>query len=135
MKKILLAIIMIASSVTFGAECVNEKGEDIYNQPEVFMAMIEKADSCYSAKSLAEACAYGSSLDIQTAGAAYGVCEAELTKTNPAKNLTDLLTGMNSLCNKKYENEDGTMYRSMNAFCRLSAVEWILGVASPVDGL
>jgi hypothetical protein len=133
MKKLLIAAVMIVGSLSFAAECVNEKGEDIYNQPDAFQALIEKADSCYSAKSLAEACAYGSSLDIQTAGAAYGVCATELAKENPSKKLTGLLSNMNQMCDKKYEKVDGTMYRSMNAFCRLSAVEWILGIASPAE--
>ncbi|MCC2679802.1 MAG: hypothetical protein K0R29_2378 [Pseudobdellovibrio sp.] len=133
MKMLLIALMMTAGSITFGAECVNEKGEDIYNQPEVFLALIEKADSCYSAQQLASACAYGSSLDVQTAGTAYGVCEAELAKQNPSKKLTALLANMKSLCNKKYEDAQGTMYRSMNSFCHLSAIDWVLGIASPVE--
>lgn len=131
MKKLLIAVTLLVGSVSFGAECVNEKGEDIFNQPEVFQAMIEKADSCYAAKNLAEACAYGSGLDVSTAGTAYGVCAAELQKNKPSKKLTDTLSSMNSMCNKKYANEDGSMYRSMNAFCQLSAVEWILNIATP----
>lgn len=124
---------LMTASLSFGAECVNEKGEDIYNQPEVFISLIEKAESCYAAQELASACAYGSSLDIQTAGAAYGVCEAELAKTNPSKELTDLLAGMKNKCNEKYADAQGTMYRSMNSFCHLSAIDWILGIASPLE--
>lgn len=131
MKKLLIALTLLVGSVSFGAECVNEKGEDIFNQPEVFQAMIEKADSCYAAKNLAEACAYGSGLDVSTAGAAYGVCATELQKNKPSKELTKTLSSMNTMCNKKYANEDGSMYRSMNAFCQLSAVEWILNIATP----
>lgn len=131
MKKFFVAVLMIASSTGFAAECVNQKGEDIYNQPDVFLALIEKAESCYAAKSLAEACAYGSSLDVQTAGTAYGVCDAELSKTSPSEKFLTILSSMNEMCNEKYQKLDGTMYRSMNAFCRLSAVEWILNLASP----
>ena len=130
MKKIILLLTLIGST-TFAVECVNSKGEDIFNQPEAFQDLIEKAESCYAAKSLAEACAYGSSLDVSTAGLAYGVCEAELQKNSPAENLTSLLSTMNGICDKKYENEQGTMYRSFNAFCRLSAIEWILNIATP----
>lgn len=125
--------IIFAGSLSFAAECVNERGEDLYNQPEAFLALIEKADSCYSAKSLADACAYGSSLDVQTAGAAYSVCAAELAKEKPTKSLNTLLSNMKTLCNKKYEKAQGTMYRSMNSYCHLSAIEWVLGVASPLD--
>jgi hypothetical protein len=131
MKKLLIALTLLVGSVSFGAECVNEKGEDIFNQPEVFQAMIEKSESCYAAKSLAEACAYGSSLDVMTAGTAYAVCDKELQNNKPSKKLISTLNSMNKMCNDKYAKEDGTMYRSMNAFCRLTAVEWILGIATP----
>ena len=131
MKKVLIALTLLVGSVAFSAECVNEKGEDIYNQPEVFQALIEKAGSCYDAKNLAEACAYGSSLDVMTAGTAYEVCAKELQKVKPTAKVTSTLNKMNTMCNDKYANEDGTMYRSMNAFCRLNAVQWILGIASP----
>lgn len=131
MKKLLIALTLLVGSVSFSAECVNEKGEDIFNQPEVFQALIEKADSCYAAKNLAEACAYGSSLDVMTAGTAYEVCDKELQSNKPSAQLTSTLNSMNTMCNDKYANEDGTLYRSMNAFCRLSAVEWILGIATP----
>ena len=122
---------MTLSSISFAAECVNEKGEDITSQPEVFQALIAKADSCYAAQNLAEACAYGSSLDVSTAGEAYQVCSAELAKNRPSKELSNTLKKMVSLCNKRYENEQGTMYRSFNAYCNLSAISWIVNLAAP----
>lgn len=131
MKQLLIASTLLVGSVSFSAECVNEKGEDIFGQPEVFQALVEKADSCYAAKNLAEACAYGSGLDVSTAGAAYGVCATELEKNKPSKQLTETLSSMKSMCTEKYINEDGSMYRSMNAFCHLSAIDWILGIATP----
>ena len=131
MKKLLVAVVLLTCSISFAAECVNEKGEDIYNQPEVFQALIEKAESCYAAKSLAEACAYGSSLDVMTANTAYEVCNKELTQLKPSAKVVATLNTMNKMCNTKYAKQDGTMYRSMNAFCRLSALQWIIGIASP----
>ncbi len=130
MKSIFILVFALSTSA-FAAECVNEKGEDIYNQPDVFQTLIQKSESCFQAKGLAEACAYGSSVDVSTAGYANGVCANELAKQRPSKKLQATLNAMNDLCNRKYENEDGTMYRSMNAFCRLSATEWILNLASP----
>jgi hypothetical protein len=38
---------------------------------------------------------------------------------------------MIGLCNKKYEAEQGTMYLSMNAYCALSAIQWIINIATP----
>jgi hypothetical protein len=130
MKKLIVMCLLAVSSTAFSAECVNEKGEDIYNQPEVFQTLIENADSCYKAEQLASACAYGSSLDIMTAGSAYAVCEKELQQNKPSKKITATLNQMVAMCNAKYSKLDGTMYRSMNAFCNLSAIQWILGVTS-----
>lgn len=131
MKKFIVLCLIAISSTAFSAECVNQKGEDIFNDPEQFQALIEKSTSCYDAKNLAEACAYGSGLDVSTAGTAYGVCAKELEKNKPSKKVTSTLNIMNKMCNDKYANEDGSMYRSMNAFCQLSSINWILGIASP----
>lgn len=131
MKKIIVLLSFAICSAAFSKECVNEKGEDIYNQPEVFQALIEKSASCYEAESLAEACAWGSSLDVMTAGTAYGVCEAELNAQKPKKDILNTLNKMKSLCTKKYEHQDGTMYRSMNAFCHLNALSWTVNIATP----
>ena len=130
MKTLLVLIAFAMSSSVFAADCVNEKGEDILNQPEVFQALIEKADSCWAAKSLAEACAWGSSLDVATAGAAYSVCQKDLDKNKPSKSLTQTLNKMNSMCNAKYSKMDGTLYRSMNSYCQLTAIGWIVDLAS-----
>lgn len=131
MKTLIAVMVFAISTSAFAGECVNKKGEDIYNQPDVFQALIEQSASCFEAKGLAEACAYGSSLDVSSAGAAYAVCQKELAQQKPAATLNKTLANMVSLCNKKYRNEEGTMYRSMNAFCNLSAIEWILGLATP----
>jgi hypothetical protein len=134
MKSIFILVFALSASA-FAGECVDKNGQDIYNNPEAFQALIEKSESCYEAKALAESCAYGSSIDVSTAGLAYQVCANELAAAKPSQQLSATLKSMASLCDKKYANEQGTMYRSMNAFCRLGAVEWILGIASPVDGL
>lgn len=131
MLKSIFILVFAMSASAFAAECVNEKGEDIFNQPDIFQAMIEKSASCSQAKELAEACAYGSSLDVSTAGLAYNVCSKELSKQKPSKQLNSMLKSMVSLCNKKYANEQGTMYRSFNAFCNLESVNWILNLATP----
>lgn len=131
MKKIIVLLSFAICSTAFSMECVNEKGEDILNQPEVFQALIEKAGSCYEAEGLAEACAWGSSLDVSTAGLAYGVCENELNAQKPKKEVITTLNKMKSMCTKKYINQNGTLYRSMNAFCHLTALSWAVGIATP----
>lgn len=134
-KNLALAALLVSSFVfsqnSFAEGCVDSSGQDIFNQPEVFFGIIEKSESCYEAVQMAEACAYGSSLDVSTAGVAYGICEKELQAQKPGKELTKLLSTMQTSCSEKYDKEQGTMYRSMNAFCQLSALEWVLNIATP----
>lgn len=129
-KIVCFCLAFIALSTASAIECADQNGQDIYSQPEVFTALIEKSETCYEATQLAEACAYGSSMDVMTAGTAYGVCEKELAAQNPSKKITKLLNDMQKECSEKYDKEEGTMYRSMNAFCQLSALEWILNIAT-----
>ncbi len=133
MFKILVvpALVLAFANSSFAGECVDKKGKDITQTPEVFQQLISEAGSCYEASDLAKACAWGSSLDVSTAGAAYDVCHKELTTAKPSKELTDLLTKMTSLCGQKYRNEEGTLYRSMHAYCNLSALVWVVNLANP----
>lgn len=126
---VLVAVLMVAQNV-FAVECVDSSGKDIFTQPEVFIGLIENAGSCYEAKEIAESCARGSSMDANTVSVAYGVCEKQLLEQSPSKGLTTLLDTMQNTCTKKYENKDGTMYISMNAFCHLSAIQWVLNIAT-----
>ena len=130
MLKCIFVLLFAVTTSAFAADCVNEKGEDITSQPEVFQALIEKSTECYQAKALAEACAYGSSIDVISAGLAYSVCEKKLNENKPAKKLTAMLTTMKKMCSDKYAKQQGTMYRSMNAYCNLTSIDWILGLAS-----
>lgn len=122
---------LILSASAFAGECVDKNGKDIFNDPDAFQTEIASKEYCFQAVDLAESCAYGSSLDVSTAGIAYDICDGELKKQNPSKEDLTLLSSMKDRCTKKYENEDGTMYRSMNAYCHLSAIEWILNLATP----
>jgi hypothetical protein len=127
----MLVMCIVCSQNGVAAECVDSNGQDIFSQPEVFFGIIEKSESCYEAVEMAEACAYGSSLDVSTAGVAYDICEKELQVQKPTKELINLLKTMQTSCSDKYYKEEGTMYRSMNAFCQLSALEWVLNIATP----
>lgn len=128
MKKLFILLTLLLSTTTFAGECVNDKGEDILNNPEEFQTLIKNSTSCYEAKDLAIACAWGSSMDVHTAGAAYDVCQNQLEKNNPAQNLLTVFASMKQLCSDKYDNMDGTMYRSMASYCYLDAVDFILNL-------
>lgn len=131
MKSSLILVLMVFAQNLMAAECVDSTGKDIISQPEVFTPLIEKAKSCYEAVEMAEACAWGSSIDVSTAATAYTVCEVELSAQNPTEKLTSLLETMEGSCAAKYENEEGSMYRSMHMYCNLSAIEWITTLATP----
>jgi hypothetical protein len=135
MKKVLFILVMCLSVGASANECVDSEGQDIFRDPGVCIQMIQKAQSCYQASKIAEACAHGTSLDVRTAGEAYQVCAAELDGYKPNRVLKAQLLAMNKLCQKKFEKESGTMFRSMEAFCYLSAIRWIISIASPFESL
>jgi hypothetical protein len=58
------------------------------------------------------------------------ICDKELTSLKPSTENTDLLKTMVNTCDKAYENKEGTMYLSFNAFCKLEAISWIVNVTS-----
>lgn len=127
--KIVCIVALLVSQNLFANECVDANGNDISAQPEIFTELIKNEKSCYNASTMAEACAWGSSLDVMTAGAAYEVCETELQQQNPNPELLILMSLMQKACTQKYENQEGTMYRSINAYCHLSAIKWIVNIA------
>lgn len=142
-RAILILVTLFFTQNLFAVECVDKDGNDIYNEPEKFLSIIENSSSCYEATQMAEACARGASLDVQTAGTAYLVCQNELDKYLPVVKDNKspkviaperaLLANMNNMCQVKYEKAEGTMYLSMNAFCKLSAINWVVNIARPLD--
>lgn len=130
MRAFFVLIVISFSMSAFAADCVDSKGKDITSKPDVFQAEIAKKKSCYEAKELAEACAYASGIDVSTAEIAYGICSAELTKQKPTKANKTLLALMKNACTNKYRNEPGSMYRSMNAYCHLTSIEFVVNLAT-----
>ncbi|QLY24261.1 hypothetical protein [Bdellovibrio sp. KM01] len=128
MKALIAAMVLAAAPVAMARECTDAQGNDILSQPAVFQELISKAANCYEAKELAEACAWGSSLDVRTAANAYAVCEANLAKFNPPKADTDLLNTMEARCQAHFDAEGGTMARSATAYCHLSAISFIVNL-------
>jgi hypothetical protein len=93
---------------------------------------IETAGDCYKAIEVTESCALGASGDVYTVGEAIKVCEkdfsAKLTKSNRA-----IYSSLNRQCGKKYEKEEGTMYRSAAAFCSLGVTRLFYQLNTPVQ--
>lgn len=131
MRTTLLALLasLAMTSNAFAAECVDAAGNDISHDAEQFHAVIEAKDNCYGAAEMARACGWGSSIDVLTVDIAYGICEKELQAEKPKASDLALLKTMENRCMERYENEEGTMYRSFNAYCHLAALEWILSIS------
>jgi hypothetical protein len=104
----------------------------IESDPDAIEKAIGEAQYCYKATEIAESCAYGSSIDGAFVGAATEVCEQSFSGKLSAKDkaLYDSLLGR---CGAKYENESGTLYRSMTAFCGLQVTEMFESIYSEVE--
>lgn len=79
--------------------------------------MINAAPGCERAMKVFEACEYGTSGDIHLGAAVEKKCEADFLKRLKAPQKLTYQREMR-VCDRKYENESGTMYRSFTAFCR-----------------
>ncbi len=80
-------------------------------------AAVGKAPTCREALAVAEACAFGASGDTGLTGIVIEKCEAGfLPRLSKAQR--SAYDGGMKRCDRKYRREQGTMYRSMEAFCR-----------------
>jgi hypothetical protein len=88
---------------------------------DVLVALNEAAN-CDRAMKVFEACEYGTSGDVQFGAVVEKKCERDfLTRlTEPQKRLYQREM---TACDRKYRNQDGTMYRSFTAFCRAGVAQ------------
>ena len=83
---------------------------------------LNEAPSCDRAMKIFGACAFGSSGDIHFGAAVEKKCERDfLARLKEPRKL--LYRREMRVCDRKYENEDGTMYRSFTAFCRAEVAQ------------
>jgi hypothetical protein len=83
---------------------------------------INAETGCDRAMKLFEACAYGSSGDIHLGAAVEKKCERDFLGRlkEPQRRLYQ---SKMRFCDRKYQNEEGTMYRSFTAFCRAEVAQ------------
>lgn len=103
------ALLLTASG--FAMDCPAEPG------PGNREAAVRKAPTCKAALEVMTACAYGASGDLALGQVVRERCEADFPKTMSKAQRAVYDQGIKR-CNTKYRNEDGTMYRSFEAFCR-----------------
>ena len=83
---------------------------------------INASPGCGGAMALFKACELGSSGDIQLGAAVEKKCERDfLARLKPPQK--DLYQSEMRACDRKYQNEEGTMYRSFTAFCRAQVAQ------------
>ena len=86
------------------------------------IASLKAAKSCDVAMKVFEACEYVASGDVQFGEVVEKKCEADfLDKANASKK--QAYKRELGVCDRKYRNESGTMYRSFTAFCRAEVAQ------------
>ena len=110
--------------------CVDSTRKDISLDLEAIVALIAQQTSCNTATMVANACSWGTSGDVRTAWTAYRICNAELAKDKPSEGSRAQLQNMESLCESKYASKHGSMYESLNAYCHLSAMHWVVSLST-----
>lgn len=80
-------------------------------------AVVRKAPTCRDALKVAESCAFGASGDIGLTDIVIKRCEADFLAGLGKASRQRYDAGMKR-CSQKHRRQDGTMYRSMEAFCR-----------------
>lgn len=126
MKKFLCLLSLLVSFSANSSECPVKFETDNYLEKVAELAL--NADNCYEASEIVNACALGASGDVYTVGAAINRCERDFPVMTPKDTETYLY--LKNKCNEKYDGMDGTLYRSMNAFCHLSVTELFYSLLS-----
>jgi hypothetical protein len=83
---------------------------------------VEAAKTCDAAVALANSCAMGSSGDSAITAPAYKKCEAAAKPALANAKVKARLDAAFAACNKE-NNQQGSMYVGMNAFCHLEAMQ------------
>ena len=101
-----------AGAPAFAAVCMDKS----MTQDEI-IAAINATPGCDQAMKIFEDCEYGASGDVLLGAAVEKKCEADFMPRLTAATKRAYQHQM-SVCDRKYANQDGTMYRSFTAFCR-----------------
>lgn len=124
MKKFTVAVATLAFSALVSlsagaASCPYKMGTSTYI--DNVTKAVAKQKTCQSAAALAYACAMGSSGDLQPVGEAITKCEAIAKPHLTARDNANIKSA-NAKCDKE-NNQQGTMYMSMKAFCHLDTIK------------
>ena len=84
---------------------------------EEIIGVIDATRGCERAMKLFKECQFSTSGDIHLGAAVEKKCEADFLRDLKAPQQRAYQREMGA-CDRKYQNESGTMYRSFTAFCR-----------------
>ncbi len=104
-----------------GSKADGDSSCPVEYEADAILAAIEGGGSCYVASGIAESCAFGSSLDVQFVSAATEICQRGFDAMTAADK--KLYESVLKKCADKYADVDGTLYRSMNAYCDLEVTK------------
>ena len=109
---ILAVILSLGASPALAVVCQNTS----MSLDEV-VDVIKAAHGCGSAMKIFNDCSLGTSGDIRMGEAVENKCESDFLGKLKASQKQAYQREM-TVCDRKYRNESGTMYRSFTAFCR-----------------
>jgi hypothetical protein len=117
LNRVVLAAVALAVSVNAAVAAGDAKTKECpVLGLDPIADLIRQAPSCRRAMALFELCEFGTSGDIRLGAAVTRKCERDFlaSLSAPQKRKYD---GKQRRCARKYQHEDGTMYRSFEAFC------------------
>ena len=116
-NRIVLAAVMLAISTAASAAKEKPKKEECPTlDHQEIEDLLRKAPSCQRAGALFESCQFGTSGDVSLGAIVTEKCEGDfLGKLDAAQRRA--YDREQKRCQRKYAHEDGTMYRSFEAFC------------------
>jgi hypothetical protein len=109
---VLALILSLGASPALAVVC-----QDTSMSLDEVVDVIKAAPGCGPAMRIFKDCSLGSSGDIRLGKAVENKCEGDFLGKLKAQQKQAYQREMN-LCDRKYRNESGSMYRSFTAFCR-----------------
>jgi hypothetical protein len=112
-SRILAPISLVAATTLTAAaatrDCPTLDGDKI-------LELLDQAPTCERSLALFEVCSYGASGDVRLSAVVIRKCEADFL-TRLSKPQRQAYDHRRQQCERKYQNQSGTMYRSFEAFC------------------
>ena len=109
---VLAVLVSLSGAPAHAAVCLDKS-----MSLEEIVGAIDATPGCEAAMKLFKDCEFGTSGDIQLGAAVEKKCEGDFLGRLKAPQKQAYRREM-AVCDAKYRNESGTMYRSFTAFCR-----------------